>query len=352
VAIVKGSDSCRILAPLLIRNLSIGVGGSRVDWMDACSPYGYGGLLSLSSVESVDARDLHLFFERLHNWCSEQDLVCCVLRLHPLMRQEEWFIQEYYSQKSLRIQFRGPTTAVDLKNWDTSLRRPKGLRRDRRADLHRARRTLRVTWKGGQDGDVEESLDLFQQIYSELLDGVDAKEFYRFPRSYFSNLAGLGQHLGIAFAWLADELVGVNLFLAGGKYAHGHLAGTNDVGREHGASASLIVEGSQWARQRGCELLHLGGGLSPGDSLEAFKRSFGGPSYPYTYLIYVVDPERFEHLCLIPNAPWPYETGQGANRQTSYRSGGQCNEADLVGALPETSSNTQTHGFRPGAITS
>jgi Acetyltransferase (GNAT) domain len=142
------------------------------------------------------------------------------------------------------------------------------------ADLNRTRRTLRATWKGGEDHDIEASLDPFFLIYSQALDLLDADDFYRFPRSYFSHLAALGHHLGIAFVWLGDELVGGNLFLSGPNYAHRHLADANETGRKYGASTLLLVEGSQWARERGCELLHLGGGMSPGDRLEDFKRSF------------------------------------------------------------------------------
>jgi hypothetical protein len=306
VAIVAGSKECKILAPLLIRQMTAVLNGSRVEWRDACTPYGYGGLLNLSSTGKVDPSSLQCFVEGLHNRCCEHHLVCCVLRLHPLIHQEEWFMPEQFGQDFLKIRFRGATSAIDLRNWDTPLTRPKKLRRDRRADLNRARHSLRVTWKGGEDHDVEASLDLFSRIYSQALDALDADEFYRFPPKYFSHLSALGHRLGIAFVWFGNELVGANLFLAGWNYAHGHLAGTNETARKYGAATLLLVEGSQWARQRGCELLHLGGGMSPGDTLEDFKRSFGGPSYHYTYVIYIADLERFEQLCHLPNSPWPY----------------------------------------------
>jgi hypothetical protein len=306
VAIVAGSDTCRILAPLLIRNLSAVVDGSRVDWVDACSPYGYGGLLNLSGPGKVEARDLHCFLGSLHNWCSERHLVCCVLRLHPLMCQEDWFMPEQYWQEFVRIQFRGTTWAIDLKNWDAALERPNGLRRDRRADLNVGRRTLRATWTGGEDQNAEESLNLFARLYNLSLDRLNADEFYRFPPSYFSRLVALGDRLGVAFVWQGDEPVGGNIFLAGWNYAHGHLAGTSETGRKYGASTLLLVEGSRWARQRRCEMLHLGGGIVSGDPLEDYKRSFGGPSHRYTQVMYIADSVRFKQLSLIPNAPWPY----------------------------------------------
>lgn len=306
VAIVAGSDACRILAPLLIRPMSVGADESRVEWIDACTPYGYGGLLNLSTSGKVDKRNLHCFLEGLHNWCCDGHLVCCALRLHPLMCQEQWFMPVQYWQNFVRIVFRGATTAIDLNDWDASLNQPNGLRRDRCADMRCAQRNLRVTWTNGDDHDAESSLSLFARLYSQTLDRLNAKVFYRFSPAYFSGLAALSQHLGIALAWRGDEPVGGNLFLFGCNYAHGHLAGANQTGRKYGASTLLLVEGSRRARQRGCELLNIGGGVRSGDPLEDYKRSFGGPSYSYAYVIHVADPERFEQLCRMPNAPWPY----------------------------------------------
>ena len=54
VAIIGGSHSCRVLAPLLVRRMSAVVNGSTLDWTDACSPYGYGGLLKLSGNEQME----------------------------------------------------------------------------------------------------------------------------------------------------------------------------------------------------------------------------------------------------------------------------------------------------------
>lgn len=310
LAIVAGADDCRILAPLLVRPMSAAVGDSRVEWLDACSPYGYGGLLNLSSKDTVDARDLHNFFDGLHNWCCDHRVVCCVIRLHPLLRQEEWFTPKEYWQKFLRLEVRGSTSGIDLGDWDAQLRRPRSLRKDRRSDLNLARRALRVAWKGGEDHDAEASLDLFFKLYSQSLDKHHSDEFYRFSPSYFSHLAALRSHLGIAFVSLGEELMGANMFMAGSVYAHGHLAFTNEAGKKNGAATLLIVEGADWARERGCKILHLGGGMSSGDSLEYYKRSFGGPSYRYAYVNYIADPERFEQICRIPTPPWPYRLSE------------------------------------------
>jgi|SRR5271154_130522 len=310
VAILGGSDSRRFLAPLLVRRMSAVVDGSRINWTDASSPYGYGGLLPLSSCQPADGYDVSSFFNTLKNWCSANDVVCCVVRLHPLMRQEEWFAPDGNAQKIFRLQLRGSTTAMDLENWDDLNDRPHGMRKDRRYDLNFASRALRVTWASGEDPEVEVNLDRFSGLYEQAMESRHADSFYKFPRSYFSGLASLGQRLGIAFAWLDNELAGASIFLAGRDCAHYHLACGNELGMKHKAATLLVVEGARWARAQGCQVLHLGGGLHPGDSLEYFKRSFGGQMYRYAYLMSIANPDRFEQLSLMPNAPWPYRANK------------------------------------------
>jgi hypothetical protein len=306
IAIVAGTDSYKFLAPLLVRRMSAVVSGSRIDWSDACSPYGYGGLLRLSGSQPTEEHDLRYFLDDLRDWCSDRDVVCCVLRLHPLMRQEEWFTPLDTWQKLVRIRFRGLTTAIDVKNWDDNRDRPISMHKDRRSDLNVARRMLRVTWTSGTDPDVGLNLDRFAELYTRTMESRHADDFYRFPSAYFRRLASLGSRLGIALAWLDDRFVGASIFLAGRDSAHYHLACGNEIGKKYRAATLLVVEGSKWARKQGCKMLHLGGGLHPGDSLEFFKCSFGGQLYRYAYLVSIANPERFEQLCQIPNAPWPY----------------------------------------------
>lgn len=303
VAVVAGPDSCRLLAPLLIRNMSADGNGSSIQWTDACSPYGYGGLLSLSGCQPTRG-NLRGFIDGLRAWCAGRELVCGVVRLHPLMRQDEWFDTE--EQELVRLRIRGNTTAIRLGEWDDAGERPYGMRKGRRSDLNVARRALRVSWSSGEDRDAGVQLERFAALYDKSMEARGSGAFYRFPLSYFSRLTSLGHHIGIAFAWLEGQLAGASIYLAGRDYAHYHLAAVNEIGMKHKAATLLVVEGARWARQRGCRLLHLGGGLNPGDLLEDFKLSFGGQLYRYAYLMCVADPTRFEQLCQMPNAPWPY----------------------------------------------
>ena len=306
VTLVAGLDCSRILAPLLVRRVCSTAGESQLEWVDAATPYGYGGMLRVSSSSIGGIPDLSGFFEQLRELCLSRAIVCCVLRLHPLAEQESWFASPELERDCIQVHHGGLTCSLHLQAWDEELDQPRNMRHGRGADLRRANRELHTSWTGGDDAAVETSLGIFRILYQESLSRQRADDFYNFRSQYFSQLTRLGSQMGIAIAWRGEMPVAATLFLAGRRFAHYHLAGMNEQGRKYGASTMLIVEGARWARLRGCQLLHLGGGVSPGDSLEDYKRSFGGPSHRYAHVTYVADRKRFEEICALPNAPWPY----------------------------------------------
>jgi serine/alanine adding enzyme len=264
------------LFPLLLRPLPFGEDG-----FDAATPYGYGGVLLHGGADAATE------VRQLRDWCVTAGVVSCLLRLHPLLggpRQVAGI-----DARDLEVQEHGPTTAVDLSRLENG--RLEGMSKGRKADLTIARRELDISW-GGDD-----ALERFREVYDGTMRRVGAGEFYLFPHDYYQSLAeGLGDRLGVALALLDGEAVGGALFLAGDRFAHYHLSGTTDAGREVKAGTLLVHAGAEWARERDCEVLHLGGGTSGADSLFAFKKSFGGETYTYAFATLVADHERYDAL--------------------------------------------------------
>ena len=311
-ALVAGASSSRILAPLLIRRMRGALNGSEIEWLDAATPYGYGGILSLSESGGADMPALQQFFEQLQDLCSTEGIVCCVIRLHPLIGQDQWFGPVQGLGNRLCMHGRKITSSIDCADWDEGSDMPKNMDHGRRARLRQAQRALHTTWTPGDDPAIQRSLDIFSALYNERLERLEATGFYRFPPSYYLGLAALGKRMGVVIAWQGDQPVGADIALAGTRYAYGHLSGTNAAGQKNGASTLLNIEEARWARRRGCRLLYLGGGIRPGDGVEKYKRSFGGPSHTYSYLTFVADRERFNSIRAMPDAPWPYnDPGSG-----------------------------------------
>lgn len=266
------------LFPLLLRELPYGEEGS-----DAVTPYGYGGLLPLSAGSDAVAD-----VGQLRDWCATNGVVSALLRLHPLLGGFEHLSEA----DGVEVRRHGPTTAIDLARVEDG--RLAGMSKGRKADLSVARRELEVSWDRSDEG-----LERFRAVYDETMRRIGAAGHYLFPAGYYRTLAeGLGEGLGVALALRGDELVGGSLFLAdrAGTFAHYHLSGTTDAGRELKAGTLLVHEGAVWAATRGCELLHLGGGTAGADSLYAFKRSFGGEEHEYSFATVVAEPERYDAL--------------------------------------------------------
>ena len=268
------------LFPLLLRPLPF-----EEDGFDAVTPYGYGGVL-FTEPGSVKRTPLH----QLRDWCVANGVVSCLLRLHPLLGGSEQLSE--IDGGAVEIHEHGPTTAVDPRQIDPGTRRLASMSKGRKADLTIARRELELAW-----GSDDDALEAFRRVYNGTMERLGAGAFYLFPPEYYAALvAGLGDRFAVALARRRDDVVGGALFLADRRFAHYHLSGTTDAGRELKAGTLLVHAGAEWAASRGSELLHLGGGTSGADSLFAFKKSFGGDTYTYSFASLVAEPERYEEL--------------------------------------------------------
>ena len=147
----------------------------------------------------------------------------------------------------------------------------------------------------------------FRSLYESNMRCVGAAEFFYFPWSCYERLFALGPDVGIGIAWHGDCAVGGAVFRAGPTYCHYHLSGSDETGHKYKASTLLVVEGAKWGRQRGCRVLHLGGGMRVNGSLMDFKRSFGGEHHQFGYVIPIADRERYNSMCSLVPTPWPYD---------------------------------------------
>ncbi len=241
----------------------------------------------------------------LQEWSRENEVVCVVVRTHPLLGQELWLGAEPSDDAIL---LKGnETVSVELTHWNDEGQCIASLNKGRRSDLKFARRSLRLSWNCGWHEQSRESLQVFQELYNDHMRARRAKEFYFFPDSYYADLArGLDERLAVGLAWRGSDPVGGALFMADARYAHYHLSACNLVGYEYKASTLLVNGGASWARLRGCDQLHLGGGLKQNDTLFRFKQSFGGKLFRYGTVTIIADHAAFSSLCQMPNVRWPF----------------------------------------------
>jgi hypothetical protein len=293
----------QLLFPLLMRTLEARGGAVA----DAITPYGYGGVLPVAvpggGPAQPDAGAVYEILCRLREWAAASGLAACAIRFHPLLSQEQ--VWRSAPAPWLHFASRGQTTALDPSQWNPAGECLAGMSKGRRYDLKRARGVLTTRFSYGPD--PAEALDIFGALYPGSMERAQAAPFFFFGPQYFACLAReLGEKFAIVTARAEERPVASAIFLADRDFAHYHLACSNDEGRKWGAATLLIMAAFAWQRERGYRLLHLGGGLHAGDSLWAFKRSFGGALFRYSYLTIVADETKYDRLHGDPAAPWPY----------------------------------------------
>lgn len=311
VALVINASGFQCLLPFLVAETSHGI-------KYAYSPYGYGGLLPLESELAPTRMQVAALRSAIQQWSRQNSVVCVVVRLHPLLRQELWFDADP-NDDSITL-LGNETVSVALNPWNEEGQSIASLNKGRRTDLKVARRSLRLSWDCGWNEKSRNSLQKFQVIYDDQMRALGARDFYFFPGTYYVDLArGLDQRLAVGLAWRGDDVVGGALFMADTKFAHYHLSASNLVGYEFKASTLLVNEGASWARQRGCSQIHLGGGVKPEDTLFRFKQSFGGTIFRYGTVTIVADRAAFNSICQTLDAPWPFAMHRQAVPSVSSR---------------------------------
>ena len=138
-------------------------------------------------------------------------------------------------------------------------------------------------------------LDGFLAVYTETMHAVSAAEHYFFDRDYFATL------LSSARAWLIKVLgpegdfAAAALAVQSDGFLHYYLSGTADAHRRGAPSKNLIVATTDFADELGLPL-NLGGGLSPGDGLEEFKRGFANRELPFRTHELICDEAAYREL--------------------------------------------------------
>jgi serine/alanine adding enzyme len=212
--------------------------------VDVITPYGYGG---------PAGDDLAAFWPAYDEWAREQGVVTTFIRFHPLYANQRgvpFYVEEL-----------APTIG-----WRLDGDLPAGMHGKHRNALRKAQSAAEVV--------AADDLDAFVPLYEETMRRAGAADFYFFSRAYWEALERTG--MLARFDAVADgEVVASALCLASPPWLHYHLGAASEAGRKLGATTLVLCEAGMWAKERGYERFHLGGGVGGHrDSLHEFKRRF------------------------------------------------------------------------------
>ena len=260
-----GEGHDRIAAPLVVREIP---GGG----IDATSPYGYPGfsIADLPENHPLDVSDIDF---------SSTGLVSIFVR-HCLVPDREPPLSD-------------PTPRNVCLVADPDLP-PKSRMSDRQQIRKNERKgySVRVT-PGGEV--AEREVADFTRLYTETMHRTGASERYFFDSSYFRTLLDSGM------AWLGlvedgeGEMAAGSLVVASDGLLHYYLSGTGDRHLSDSPMKNLLSALVEFANGRETGL-NLGGGITPGDRLEEFKRGFGNREVQWFTQEIVCNPEAYREL--------------------------------------------------------
>jgi lipid II:glycine glycyltransferase (peptidoglycan interpeptide bridge formation enzyme) len=207
-------------------------------------------------------------------------------RLHPILNSG---FNDFLSPDICNVN--GETVSVNLKLSEAEIWSQ--TRREHRTRINKLKRsgmTARMV-------PFQESIVEFISIYYETMDRLGAGRSYYFDDEYFSHFSKLGDKVHLCIVELEDKVTCSGIFTECGGIIQYHLGGTRNEFFKQAPSKLMFDYLRFWAKERGNEVFHLGGGVGGGkDSLYHFKAGFSNQMHTFLTLRLIIDEEKYRHL--------------------------------------------------------
>ncbi|GAA4685180.1 GNAT family N-acetyltransferase [Phytohabitans rumicis] len=272
----------RILVPYVLNPLGNGK-------CDATSPFGFSGVYV---APDCPAEDLALFWADAKRRWRAQGMVAMYLRFSPLDPASTDAVR---ALDGLSLAYRNETITIQLGDglgavWD-------GLKGACRSAIRKAQSVgLSACVRAATVEDLLEESP-FRTLYAQTMHRVGAPDYIFADAYYTALLNGVGSNLMVAQVREPEgEVVAAALVLVHRERVHYHLAGSDRSAGSGCANNLLIWAMLQWAAENGRSVMHLGGGVRPGDTLFRFKSAFGGMRASVWHGSAVIDEPAYEAL--------------------------------------------------------
>ena len=274
-ALFVADDGRNMLLPLVIRGIS---GGG----FDATSPYGYPGPVGIGTDDPAFLRVALVAGIQV---LREAGIVSAFVRLHPLLNP--------LPPKGIgTLVGHGETVSIDLTLATEELWAQTRL--NHRRDITRA---VRLGYVARMD-EQWRHLEAFKQLYRATMARRSADPFYFFKDAYFDGLRdALGESLHLCVVEKDGAIAAAGLYVETNGIVQYHLSGTGDAFRAVQPTKLMMHFVRSWAKDRGNQVLHLGGGVGGhSDSLLQFKVGFSPLRHKFATLRMVIDEGEYSHL--------------------------------------------------------
>lgn len=253
------ADKGELVAPLIVREIE--GSGER----DAISPYGYPGLVG--SIEDLDPAAIDF---------SATGLVSAFLR-HALGPS--------------------PLTGASERNI-VQIADPERPPKSRPSDRRQVRRNLEAGYVLDLVPGAETSPDQragFLDVYEQTMRRTDAAPHYFFSAAYFDRILEADRTWLALAADAEGNLAAASIAVVSDGYLHYYLSGSADSHLREAPMKNVVTRLVEHSAELGLPL-NLGGGISPGDALEEFKRGFANRQQAWLTSELICDSDAYAQL--------------------------------------------------------
>jgi FemAB family len=260
---------------------------TEIEIFDTLSPYGYTGiLLSEAATNNPDfAKQAMLEMKQIFR---AKGVCSAFFRMHPILNDN---FCEIFSDDNFTIH--GETISVDLRITESQIW--SSTRSGHKSTINKCKRL-------GMEAKIvplSEYLDEFTNIYQETMNRVGATQgYYSFDLDYYREMGKiLGDKLHLCIVNHENEVACVGIYTEVCGIVQSTLGGTKDK-FVHLSPSSLETDYARyWAKERGNEFLHLGGGVGASqDSVYSFKKGFSKLQHTFMTLRLIVDEDKYNYL--------------------------------------------------------
>jgi hypothetical protein len=288
--LVKNGDQVLFL-PYLLQSCNqlfpeIAVSHQTTERFDAISPYGYPGLLLSESAQTTNFSTLAL--QAALQTLKAKGVCSLFIRLHPLLNQD---IETLFAPNTFTDN--GRTVSIDLTLSEAQIWNQ--TKPDHRNKINRCRH-LGLT---AHMVPVREYLDRFIAIYQETMQRVAATAGYlEFDYAYFQQLHDqLGDKLHLCVVQQQDKIISAGLYTECNGIVQAIFGGTLTDFLKLSPTTLETDYVRRWAKARGNQWLHLGGGLGGAqDQLYMFKARFSRQSHTFLTLRQIIHEDHYQAL--------------------------------------------------------
>ncbi|MEG3971440.1 peptidoglycan bridge formation glycyltransferase FemA/FemB family protein [Microcoleus sp. T2B6] len=284
-AILIVDDEKMFFLPYLVRPCDRVGEENILEVFDVVSPYGYPGMLL---NEAATPEFLNLAINELTQVLRAKNVCSAFLRLHPLLNGA---LEQILNPNICQIT--GETVSIDLRISEAEMWQ--NTRRNQRQSITKCKQagfTARMM-------PVQLYIDKFIEIYQITMQRVEAAEYYySFNLEYFLNMAdAFGEKMHLCLVELDNEIASGGLYTECCGIVQSIFSATQNKFLKQSPNSLQIDYTRLWAKERGNEVLHLGGGVGgEKDSLFHFKSGFSKQRHKYLTMRLIVDEEKYNYL--------------------------------------------------------